>query len=218
MYRSFPVGPGYVLTNDGVQITFNWEKNYWEYDMSAIEPSLHGNKMIADPTDLTFLRDHFRELPEDAKKFLLWASFFGPTFKVAEVALLMDWEDSSGSSGSDEEAEDMWNVSKAVSRVSSISDRDGSSSGRGSMRGLQVAIAEGWLVQRARDMCSFSHDRYRQATQAEAELLPEETVSKMSFRVCMLASHIAKLNLMTVTSIDNTDDAARIDSRRLPHR
>ncbi|EPS99596.1 hypothetical protein FOMPIDRAFT_1147208 [Fomitopsis schrenkii] len=170
-------------------ITFNWEKNYWEYDISAIEPSLHSSKMIADPTDLTFLRDHFRELAEDAKKFLLWASFFGPTFKVAEVALLMDWEDSSGSSGSDEEAEDMWNVSKAVSRVSSISDRDGSSGSRGSMRGLQVAITEGWLVQRARDMCSFSHDRYRQATQAEAELLQEDMISKMSFRIILMMLH-----------------------------
>lgn len=209
MYRLVSTWPENVFANLSGQITFNWEKNYWEYDMSAIEPSLHGSKMIADPTDLTFLRDHFRELPEDAKKFLLWASFFGPTFKVAEVALLMDWEDSSGSSGSDEEAEDMWNVSKAVSRVSSISDREGSSNGRGSMRGLQVAIAEGWLVQRARDMCSFSHDRYRQATQAEAELLPQDTISKMSFRVCVLATCIIELKLIAVTSCaDYIDDAA----------
>ncbi|KZT67653.1 histidine kinase [Daedalea quercina L-15889] len=179
-------------------ITFSWEKNYWEYDMSKIEPSLDGSKMMADPTDLTFLRNHFRELPEDAKKFLIWASFFGPTFKVAEVALLMDWEDSSGSSGSDEEAEDMWNVSKAVSRVASINESQAGSNGRGSMRGLQVAITEGWLVQRGRDMCSFSHDRYRQATQAEAEVLPEEMISKMSFRIILMMMH------------DSTPDVYRI--------
>jgi hypothetical protein len=58
---------------------------------------------------------------------------------------------------------------------------------RGSMRGLQVATAEGWLIQRARDMCSFAHDRYRQAAQAEAELLPREIVAKMSFKVSSFA-------------------------------
>ncbi len=51
------------------------------------------------------------------------------------------------------------------------------------MRGLQIAIAEGWLVQRARDMCSFAHDRYRQAAEAEALNLPSDLIAKMSFRV-----------------------------------
>lgn len=51
------------------------------------------------------------------------------------------------------------------------------------MRGLQIAIAEGWLVQRARDMCSFAHDRYRQAAEAEAMNLPSDLIAKMSFRV-----------------------------------
>lgn len=91
----------------------------------------------------------------------------------------MDWEDSSGSSGSDDEPDNMWNLHKAVSNL-----RDtGSGSSRGSMRGLQFALAEGWLIQRARDMCSFAHDRYRQAAQAEADALPEESIRKMSFRV-----------------------------------
>lgn len=101
---------------------------------------------------------------------------------MAEVALLMDWDDSgeSSSSGTEEEQRDMWNVSKAVS---TLKDNESSSTTRRSIRGLQTAIAEGWLVQRARDMCSFSHDRYRQAAQAEAERQPEESISKMSFRV-----------------------------------
>jgi hypothetical protein len=51
------------------------------------------------------------------------------------------------------------------------------------MRGLQVAISEGWLVQRARDMCSFAHDRYRQAAEVEALSLPDDLLAKMSFRV-----------------------------------
>ena len=104
-------------------------------------------------------------------------------FKVTEVALLMDWDDSDESSGSgteEEQREDMWNVSKAVS---TLREKENSSGTRRSIRGLQMAIAEGWLIQRARDMCSFSHDRYRQAAQAEAESQPEETIAKMSFRV-----------------------------------
>ncbi|CCM01303.1 uncharacterized protein FIBRA_03352 [Fibroporia radiculosa] len=170
------------------QITFNWDQNYWEYDMSAIEPSLHDKQLIADPSDLTYLCNHFHELPEDARKYLIWASLFGPTFKVAEVALMMDWEDSSGSSGSDEEPEDMWNVSKAVS---TINDNTLPSSSRRSMHGLQTAITEGWLVHRARDMCSFAHDRYRQAAQAEANDMPEEAVAKMSFRIILAMLHEA---------------------------
>ena len=100
-------------------------------------------------------------------------------FKVTEVALMMDWEDFSSGGGSEDESDDVWDLHKAVSNL-----RDSSAGGtRGSMRGLQMALSEGWLVQRARDMCSFAHDRYRQAAQAEAEALPEESVAKMSFRV-----------------------------------
>ncbi|OSX67898.1 hypothetical protein POSPLADRAFT_1043081 [Postia placenta MAD-698-R-SB12] len=171
-------------------ITFNWDKNHWEYDISTIEPSFHDKKIIADPSDLSYLINHFRELPEDARKYLIWASFFGPTFKIAEVALMMDWEDTSlsSSSSSEEEHDDMWDVSKAVS---TISDNVHSSTSRRSIRGLQNAIAEGWLVQRARDMCSFAHDRYRQAAQAELEDIPEDAVSKMSFRIILMMFHEA---------------------------
>lgn len=105
-------------------------------------------------------------------------------FKVTEVALLMDWDDSSDSSGSGTEEEiskELWNVSKAVSTFKEKEKE--SSSTRRSIRGLQTAIAEGWLIQRARDMCSFSHDRYRQAAQTEAESQTQEAISKMSFRV-----------------------------------
>ncbi|KAK0481591.1 hypothetical protein IW261DRAFT_1550690 [Armillaria novae-zelandiae] len=118
-------------------ITFNWERNSWQYDMAAIESSLDTEKTL-DPTDLTFL------LPEEARKYLIWAALFGESFKVTEVALMMHLEDASG---------------------------------------LQKALDEGWLIQRARDMCSFAHDRYRQAAQAEAANLPEDVAAKMSFRM-----------------------------------
>ena len=92
---------------------------------------------------------------------------------------MMDWEDSSGSSGSEEEQEESWNISQAVSNMKETS----LSTARGSMRGLQIAIAEGWLIHRARDMCAFAHDRYRQAVLAEARKYPEDKLAKMAFRV-----------------------------------
>ena len=89
---------------------------------------------------------------------------------------MIDWGDSSGSSGSDEESSD--DTIYDIKPVSSVRESTLSSS-RSSMKGLQAAIAEGWLMQRARDMCSFAHDRYRQAAIAEAEKLPQETIEMM---------------------------------------
>lgn len=164
------------------------------YDMAAIEHSMTSQKNL-DPTDLSFLISHMRELRPEARKYLTWAAFFGETFvtlllnaalllmlhsfKVTEVALMMAWEDSSGSSGSDDEMDDMWNLHKAVTNL----QQTGSNNARGSIRGLQMALDEGWLIQRARDMCSFAHDRYRQAARAEVDALPADTIEKMSFRV-----------------------------------
>ncbi|KAI3615522.1 histidine kinase [Moniliophthora roreri] len=161
-------------------ITFNWERNHWQYDMSTIEPTMVDQK-ISDPTDLSFLIAQFRDLPEEARKYLLWAVFFGETFKVAEVSLMIDWEDSSGSSGSDDDDDVIWNLRKAR--------ESGNNTSRDSMRGLQTALVEGWLVQRARDMCSFAHDRYRQAAQAEADILSSETVARMSLRIILMMLH-----------------------------
>lgn len=59
----------------------------------------------------------------------------------------------------------------------------------GSIRGLQVAIAEGWLIQRAREMASFAHDRYWQATQMEAKNLSTEAIAQMSFRLVLITLH-----------------------------
>jgi hypothetical protein len=106
------------------------------------------------------------------------------SFKVTEVALMMDSDYSTGSGSSEEEGDGTWNPHRPTN-----SKRDPKlTNSRPSMRGLQVATAEGWIIQRARDMCSFAHDRYRQAALAEAEKLPKETLAKMSFRVCLALS------------------------------
>ncbi|KAI6159530.1 STKc type histidine kinase [Pisolithus thermaeus] len=166
------------------QITFDWARNHWQFDITAIESSLVNQKTTSDPVDQFFLIENFRELPEATRKYLMWASLFGTTFKANEVALLIDWEDSSGSSS--EEEEETWNLSKAISmlknRGSSIGD---------SMRGLQSAINEGWLVQRGRDMCSFAHDQYRLAVQQEVAALPANVLSRMSFRIVLAVLHDA---------------------------
>ncbi|KAG1716795.1 hypothetical protein ID866_393 [Astraeus odoratus] len=166
-------------------ITFDWARNHWQFDITAIESNFVNQAATTDPTDQSFLIANFRELPQVTRKYLIWASFLGTTFKANEVALLIDWEDSSGSS-SEEEADDPWNLSRAISMLKHRSPNSGDA-----IRGLQGAINEGWLVQRGREMCTFAHDRYRQAVQQEAGALPETVLSRMSFRVILAVLHDA---------------------------
>ena len=64
-------------------ITYNWERNHWDYDIEAIENSLSDKKTgEIDPNDISFLISHLRELPDDARKYLIWASFFGSSYVV----------------------------------------------------------------------------------------------------------------------------------------
>jgi hypothetical protein len=106
-------------------------------------------------------------------------------FKTTDVAAVMD-DSPSGSSSSDHDTED----DLSSSRLVSTSREKSTATTRRSMRGLQIAISEGWLVQRARDMCSFAHDRYRQAAEAEALSLPDDLIAKMSFRVRVFQSRL----------------------------
>ncbi|KAJ7480148.1 hypothetical protein B0H11DRAFT_2026757 [Mycena galericulata] len=164
-------------------IKYNWERNYWDFDVLAAEESL-GSKKTSDPTDLSFLISNLRELPEEAKKYLRWAAMFGETFNLTEIAQLIDGEDNSSGSSGEEEGEERWSIARAVSNVPDTAASMGNASA--SIRGLQMALEEGWIIQRARDMCSFAHDRYRQAAQTEAESLPEDLVAKMSLRIVLM--------------------------------
>jgi len=92
----------------------------------------------------------------------------------------MDYDSPSNSSSSDLDTED--DRSSTINPMPTAREKSTSVTRR-SMRGLQIAISEGWLVQRARDMCSFAHDRYRQAAEAEALSLPDDLITKMSFRI-----------------------------------
>lgn len=108
-----------------------------------------------------------------------WSLTLSARFKVTDVASMMDVDDSSDYRG-DDEANHRRDLQKATTYLKDTE----SNITRSSMRGLQLALSEGWLVQRARDMCSFAHDRYRQAAQAEMESLPPNIIADMSFRVC----------------------------------
>jgi len=48
--------------------------------MKAIEGSLANHALVSDPSDLSFLMNHLKELPSEARKYLTWASFFGATY------------------------------------------------------------------------------------------------------------------------------------------
>ncbi|KAJ7293811.1 dual-domain HisK/Mak2 protein kinase [Mycena rebaudengoi] len=165
-------------------IKFNREHNYWDFDVIAAEESLGRSEKISDPTDLSFLISNLRQLPEDGKRYIRWAAMFGETFNLTELAQLIDGEDNNGGSSGEEEGEDRWILAKPVAlNAPDTATMDNASA---SMRGLQTAIDEGWIIQRARDMCSFAHDRYRQAAQAEAASLTEDVVAKMSYRIVLM--------------------------------
>lgn len=138
--------------------------------MNDVEGTFVANE-VADPNNLSFLISHLKQLPEDGRRYIIWASFFGATFKVTDVALVMERDDVS--SGSEAEDDDDWSVTEVASHLKERDrEKEKESSNRGSMKGMQVAIAEGWIVNRGRDECSFAHDRYRQAAEAEAANIP----------------------------------------------
>lgn len=99
------------------------------------------------------------------------------------MSLLVDWEESSESS-SDDEVDEGWDLSKTISMLKNRNRSAGDS-----IRGLQGAIQEGWVVYRGTEMCSFAHDWYRQAVQQEVSNLPDHILSKLSFRVCSQTSY-----------------------------
>ncbi|VDC01932.1 unnamed protein product [Peniophora sp. CBMAI 1063] len=154
---------------------YDGDKNAWRYDLAAVESALTSQQVPGDPSDITYLRSHLRELPDDARTYIIWASFFGSAFKATDVSLVMDKDDSSGSQSEEDETD--WDPRRT-------SKSDGMS--RASVNGLQTAIAEGWVIQRGREMCSFTHDAYRQAAEREADELPDGFVARMSFRILMI--------------------------------
>lgn len=103
-------------------------------------------------------------------------------------------------------------MSSAVSFVSdALPDMPGPNGySRPSMRGLQQALSQGWLLQRARDMCSFTHDKYRQAATHMASQQPDIVVMRMCLTVgypdpsWFLTDRLSRWRLISYTSLKRT--------------
>ncbi|EJD55247.1 hypothetical protein AURDEDRAFT_140870 [Auricularia subglabra TFB-10046 SS5] len=156
-------------------IRFSWEHNNWHYDIVAIEKSPVAQEWVSNPGDVSFLLAHIHELRDEARKYLAWASLFGTVFKVQEVALVMDREEAD----KDSDIDGLWGGAPPDTPPQMRASKN-------SVRGLHLATSEGWLVQRARDMCSWTHDRYRQAATEYLATLPSTTLEKMSLRIVLM--------------------------------
>lgn len=77
------------------------------------------------------LVSHLNDLPPDVQRFLFWAALFGGVFRIRDIVSLIDSEETSGDDSEDDNQ----------ARLS-----------RGSMNGLQTALAEGWIINRGRDV------------------------------------------------------------------
>ena len=52
---------------------------FCSYDITAIGGSLIAQNVVSDPSDVTYLVMQLRQLPEEAKMYIIWALFFGTT-------------------------------------------------------------------------------------------------------------------------------------------
>lgn len=151
------------------------------------EEGRHEIQVEPDALSSQQLVSHLNDLEPDVQRFLLWAALFGGVFRIRDIISLIDSEETSGDDSEDDQQ----------MRLS-----------RGSMNGLQTALAEGWVINRGRDvsliyclrsreekrssslsslfpfeMCAFTHDRYRQAAFNLGDLLPAEEIQGMALKV-----------------------------------
>lgn len=113
-----------------------------------------------------------------------------PRFKINEIATMVDWDE--GGKPDDLNLIQLLGKRKSASRVIEGAPSAELAYSKSSMWGLQQVLAQGWLVQRARDMCSFMHDRYRQAAIHMASQLPDITVMKMCLRVAFKLMQVCR--------------------------
>ena len=53
------------------------------YDIAAVEKSLIAQNVVSDPSDVTYLVIQLRQLPDEARMYIIWALFFGVTSVLA---------------------------------------------------------------------------------------------------------------------------------------
>lgn len=158
-------------------IKFDWDRNHWVYDIHAIEAS--NIRVASSAEDLSSLITLFRDLPQAARDCLKFCALLGSPCSITEMIVLMQWA-AYGSSDEDEN-EDLRQIPRAISNSIQASVNT-----RQSTYGLQKAIAEGWLVDRARETCFFTHDRYRHAVENEIANMPKESTARLSLKIILM--------------------------------
>jgi hypothetical protein len=125
---------------------------------------------------------------------------FGPhvlhRFKINDIATMMDWDE-----GDKPEDFNLIELLRKRKAKLNVIERVPSSELAYSKLSMRV-LAQGWLVQRARDMCSFMHDRYRQAAIHMASQLPDITVMKMCLRVAFKLMQVRRWDPFVVPCHD----------------
>ena len=130
--------------------------SFSRYNLTAIEKTVHAH--VAAPTDISFLVSHFRELPEEAQQYLIWASIFSPTyvhiffpiplfcshyalrrFKINDIANMVDWDE--GGKSDDLNLIQQLGKRKSPSKVTEHPPSAELAYSKASMRGLQQVPA-----------------------------------------------------------------------------
>ena len=157
-------------------VYFDWQENVWKYNLQSIESEFFPEVSAStEEGDVEFLVSHLHDLAPDVQRFLLWASLFGGTFRIKDVVQLVDEDETFSSSSSSDSSEEEISTPTATTDKLPLS--------RGSMNGLQTALAEGWIINKGRERAAFTHDRYRQAASDLGQDLPAEDVQAMALKV-----------------------------------
>ncbi|KAI8334832.1 hypothetical protein EDC96DRAFT_525188 [Choanephora cucurbitarum] len=174
-------------------IYFTWEKRRWEYNIQEIDKALLleiSNTGKDGDMDITFLVRRLKEqLPQDGRRFLKWASFFGNSFNFETVRnLMIENEDIEEEDNEEEEIEDCCLHEDMSVICQKFCQKDGRK--QDCINGLQSTLQQGFIQASSYDNFRFTHDRY---SQAATMLVPHDKKDEYHFRI---ASHFITKNYM----------------------
>ena len=98
---------------------------------------------------------------------------------MTELKVLTEWA-VYGSSGSEDETDARLHIHSPTNSALTFTRPSGINQ---PTQGLQVALSESWIECRNREICSFTHDRYRDAVEIEIQSRPVEYIAKISLKV-----------------------------------
>ncbi|KAI8138755.1 hypothetical protein BJV82DRAFT_673294 [Fennellomyces sp. T-0311] len=196
-------------------IYFNWEKNYWDYDLREVEDAtLFGNSR---QLDASFMVARLRELPRAGQSLLKWASFVGDTFSwkmIKDLMIQMKTQERPSHwrslSANDEEWQRPQTLrNKSAPSTATLSSDDGSD--YDPVSGLQAVLQEGYIMAIDGDEFRWCHDRI---SQAAGELADPETRDRIHLTIAqylmqektvdsfLVADHLLKCHSLVMTLKD----------------